>query len=243
MTFSIVGHCPRTGQLGVAVSTAVPAVGSMCPYVKPGVGAVSTQSWVNPYLAIEALERMERGEPGPAALQAVLAGDEARDVRQIGLVDVRGRAASWSGKLCTDWFGHLVDDHFAVQGNMLVGEATVSSMAAAYREAASRDLAERLLLAMEAGQAAGGDKRGRQSASLIVYAEEDYALLDLRVDEHPDPVAELRRIHGIARLQLMPFVAGMPKKKKRVAVAAPAEVVRMLLEPPPRRPGGGGSAP
>jgi uncharacterized Ntn-hydrolase superfamily protein len=242
MTFSIVGHCERTGQLGVAVSTAVPAVGSMCPYVRPGVGAVSTQSWVNPYLAIEALERMGRGEPGPAALQAVLAGDESRDLRQIGLVDARGRAASWSGELCTDWFGHIVDDHFAVQGNMLVGEATVSSMAAAFRAGASRDLAERLLLAMEAGQAAGGDKRGRQSASLCVYAEEDYALLDLRVDEHPDPVAELRRIHRIARLQLMPFVAGMPKKKG-IAVAPPPEVVRMLLEPPPRRPGGGGSAP
>ena len=242
MTFSIVAHCPRTGQLGVAVSTAVPAVGSMCPYVKPGVGAVSTQSWVNPYLAIEALRLMEWGEPGPAALHAVLARDEARDVRQIGVVDARGRAASWSGAQCTDWFGHVVDDHFAVQGNMLVGEATVSSMAAAYREAVTRDLVERLLLAMEAGQAAGGDKRGRQSASLIVYAEEDYALLDLRVDEHPDPVAELRRIQDIARLQLMPFVAGMPKKRG-AAVGAPAEVVQMLLEPPPRRPGGGGSGP
>jgi uncharacterized Ntn-hydrolase superfamily protein len=242
MTFSIVAHCPLTGQLGVAVSTAVPAVGSICPYVKPGVGAVSTQAWVNPYLAIEALQRMERGEPGPAALEAVLAGDEARGLRQIGLVDARGRAASWSGALCTDWFGHLVDDHFAVQGNMLVGEATISSMAAAYRAAASRDLAERLLLAMEAGQAAGGDKRGRQSASLTVYGDEDYALLDLRVDEHPDPVAELRRIHGIARLQLTPFVAGMPRKRGP-AVAPPAEVIQMLLEPPARRPGGGGRSP
>ena len=241
MTFSIVAHCRRTGQLGVAVSTAVPAVGSMCPYVKPGVGAVSTQSWVNPYLAIDALQLMERGEPGPAALQAVIARDEARDVRQLGLVDAQGRAASWSGDLCTEWFGHLVDAHFAVQGNMLVGEATVSAMAAAYRAAASRALPERLLLALEAGQAAGGDKRGRQSASLTVYGEEDYALLDLRVDEHADPVAELRRIHGVARLQLVPFVASMPRKKG-VAAAPDPEVMRMLLEAPPRRPGGGGSA-
>jgi uncharacterized Ntn-hydrolase superfamily protein len=241
MTFSIVAHCPRTGELGVAVSTAVPAVGSMCPYVEPGVGAVSTQSWVNPYLAIDALRLMERGEPGPAALQAVLRADEARDLRQVGLVDARGRAASWSGEGCTDWFGHIVDDHFAVQGNMLVGEATVSAMAAAFRASASRDLAERLLLAMEAGQAAGGDKRGRQSASLTVYGEEDYALLDLRVDEHPDPVAELRRIHRVARLQLVPFVASMPRRKG-AAVAPDPEVVRMLLEPPARRPGGGGGA-
>lgn len=242
MTFSIVGHCPRTGQLGVAVSTAVPAVGSMCPYVRPGIGAVSTQSWVNPYLAIDALRLIERGESGPDALRAVLAADDQRDLRQIGVVDARGRAAAWSGPQCTDWFGHVVEDHLAVQGNMLVGEATVSAMAAAFRAAASEDLAERLLRAMEAGQAAGGDKRGRQSAALRVHDEEEYARLDLRVDEHPDPVAELRRIHRIARHQLVPFVAGMPKKKG-TAIAPPPEVMRMLLEPPPRRPGGGGSGP
>jgi uncharacterized Ntn-hydrolase superfamily protein len=242
MTFSIVAHCPRTGQLGVAVSTAVPAVGSMCPYVKPGVGAVSTQSWVNPYLAIEALELMERGEPAAAALRAVLRGDESRDLRQVGLVDAQGRAAAWSGELCTDWFGHLVDDHFAVQGNMLVGDATVSSMAAAYRASASHDLAERLLRALEAGQAAGGDKRGRQSASLTVFGEEAYASLDLRVDEHPDPVAELRRIHHVALRQLVPFVACMPRKKG-AALAPDPEVMRMLLQPPPRRPGGSGQTP
>jgi uncharacterized Ntn-hydrolase superfamily protein len=242
MTFSIVARCPRTGQLGVAVSTAVPAVGAMCPYVRPGVGAASTQAWVNPYLAIEALDRMAQGEPAPEALTAVLATDDARDLRQIGLVDARGRAASWSGELCTDWFGHIVGDEFAVQGNMLVGEPTVSAMAAAFREAAAQELAERLLRAMEAGQGAGGDKRGRQSASLTVYDAEDYPLVDLRVDEHPDPVAELRRVHGIARLQLMPFVASMRKKSGAAAPPDP-EVVRMLLEPPPRRPGGGGSAP
>ena len=242
MTFSIVGHCPRTGQLGVAVSTAVPAVGSMCPYVRPGVGAVSTQSWVNPYLAIDALRLMERGESGPDARRAVLAADDQRDLRQIGVVDARGRAAAWSGPRCTDWFGHVVEDHLAVQGNMLVGEATVSAMAAAFRAAASEDLAERLLRAMEAGQAAGGDKRGRQSAALRVHDEEEYARLDLRVDEHPDPVAELRRIHRIARHQLVPFVAGMPKKRG-TAIAPPPDVMRMLLEPPPRRPGGGGSGP
>ena len=242
MTFSIVAHCPRTGQLGVAVSTAVPAVGSMCPYVRPGVGAVSTQSWVNPYLAIEALRLMERGDAGPAALDAVLAGDAERDLRQVGLVDARGRAASWSGELCTDWAGHLVAEHVAIQGNMLVGEATVSAMAAAFHGAASSDLAERLLLAMEAGQAAGGDKRGRQSASLCVYGDEEYALLDLRVDEHPDPVAELRRVHRVALRQLVPFVASMPKRKGAVAAPDP-EVMRMLLQPPPDRPGGGGSGP
>lgn len=242
MTFSIVAHCPRAGQLGVAVSTAVPAVGAMCPYVRAGVGAVSTQSWVNPYLAIEALRLMEGGLSGPAALDTVLSGDDARDVRQIGVVDHAGRAASWSGAGCTSWFGHIVGDGFAVQGNMLVGEATITRMAEAFRDSAGSDLAERLLLALEAGQAAGGDRRGRQSAALRVHDVEDYALLDLRVDEHADPVGELRRVFGIARLQLLPFVVGMPRKGAP-AGPIPEEVTRMLLMPPPDRPGGGGSRP
>jgi uncharacterized Ntn-hydrolase superfamily protein len=242
MTFSIVAHCARTGHLGVAVSTAVPAVGAMCPYTRPGVGAVSTQSWVNPYLALQALDLMQGGLAGPQALDRVLAGDDAKELRQIGVVDALGRAASWSGSSCTDWFGHIVGEGFAVQGNMLMGEATVTAMAAAFRGSQSLDLAERLLLAMEAGQAAGGDKRGRQSASLEVYGQEDYALLDLRVDEHPQPVAELRRVYAIASLQLLPFVAGMPKKGAP-AGGLPESVTKMLLTPPPYRPGGGGSAP
>jgi uncharacterized Ntn-hydrolase superfamily protein len=242
MTFSIVAHCPSSGQLGVAVSTAVPAVGAMCPFVRSRVGAVSTQSWVNPYLAIEALNLMEQGKSGPQALEAVLSSDDARDLRQIGVVDAQGRAAVWSGTACTQWYGHIVDEHFAVQGNMLVGAATIESMAAAFRASAPLDLAERLLLTMEAGQAAGGDKRGRQSAALKVMADEDYALLDLRVDEHPHPVAELRRVYAIARLQLLPFIEGMPKKGA-AAGALPDSVTRMLLTPPPYRPGGGGSAP
>ena len=242
MTFSIVARCPRSSQLGVAVSTAVPAVGALCPYIRPGVGAVSTQSWVNPYLALEALERMQAGAPAPEALEAVLARDEARDLRQIGVVDAAGRAASWSGSACTGWFGHVTGDGFAVQGNMLVGEPTVAAMAEAFAASAPLDLAERLVLALEAGQAAGGDKRGRQSASVKVFDREDYALVDLRVDEHHHPVAELRRVHSVARLQLMPFVTGMPRKGEP-AGGLPDAVTRMLLTPPPYRPGGGGSAP
>ena len=242
MTFSIAARCPRTGQLGVAVSTAVPAVGSICPFVRPGVGAVTSQSWCNPYLGIDAIRLMGAGQAGPDALASVLAADEARDVRQVGLVDAQGRAVAWSGASCTDWFGHIEGEGFAVQGNMLVGEATVTEMAAAFRASAPSDLAERLMLALEAGQAAGGDKRGRQSAALTVFGQEEYAVVDLRVDEHPDPVAELRRVLRIARVQLMPFVAGMPHRAGP-AVPPPAELIAMLLEPPPRRPGGGGSGP
>jgi uncharacterized Ntn-hydrolase superfamily protein len=241
MTFSIVARCSRTSQLGVAVSTAVPAVGAMCPFVRAGVGALSTQSWVNPYLALQALDMMAAGTPGPQALEDVLMRDDARHLRQIGAVDASGRASAWSGEGCTGWFGHVVGDGFAVQGNMLAGEATVTAMVRAFRASERRDLAERLLLAIEAGQAAGGDKRGRQSASLKVHSTEDYPLVDLRVDEHARPVAELRRIYTIAKLQLLPFVEGMPKKGGP-GTPAPEAVVKLLALPPPQRPGGGGSA-
>lgn len=241
-TFSIVGHCSRTGMLGVAVATAVPAVGAICPFVRAGIGAVSTQSWVNPYLASDALDLMAGGATAEAALAQVLAGDEAKDLRQIGIVDAQGRSAVWTGADCTTWFGDITGRGFTVQGNMLVGEATLTAMAEAFRGKPEDDLDERLLSALEAGNAAGGDKRGKQSAALRVHHEEDYAWLDLRVDEHADPVGELRRVHGIARQQLLPFVRGMPKKNA-AAGPLPDEVAEMLLMPPPSRPGGGGSAP
>jgi len=242
MTFSVVARCPRTGQLGVAVATAVPAVGSMCPFARAGVGAVSTQSWVNPYLALDALKRMERGASASDALAQVMETDEGRELRQIGVIDAQGRSAAWSGNSCTDWYGHIAEPGFAVQGNMLVSGATVESMARAMRASEPLDLAERLLLTMEAGEAAGGDKRGRQSASMMVVDAEDYPLIDLRVDEHHHPIAELRRVWGVAKLQLLPFVQGMPKKG-RPGEPAPDHVVKMLGVAPPYRPGGGGSAP
>ena len=241
-TFSIVGRCPRSGMLGVAVSTAVPAVGMLCPYVKAGVGAVSTQSWVNPYLAIDALRLMEEGASAPQALERVLAADDAAALRQIGAVDAQGRGTAWSGEDCTAWYGHIAGEDFSVQGNMLVGEETITAMAEAFRAGAGEDLAERLLRALEAGNAAGGDKRGKQSAALRVHDREDYPWLDLRADEHPRPVEELRRIAAIARLQLLPFVEGLPKRG-RPAGGLPDAVSEMLLAPPPERPGGGGSAP
>ena len=240
-TFSVVARCARTEQLGVAVSSAVPAVGSICSFVKSGVGAVSTQSWVNPYLALEALRLIDAGHTVQQSLHAVLASDDAKDLRQLGLVDHRGASAAWSGKQCTAWFGHAVAENFAIQGNMLTGAHVIESMATVMRASDSLDLAERLMLALEAGDSAGGDKRGRQSAALRVHEREDYPLLDLRVDEHARPVSELRRVYEIAKAQLLPFVRGMPRKG-RPAVAPPDEVTTMLALPPPQRPGGGGSA-
>jgi uncharacterized Ntn-hydrolase superfamily protein len=240
-TFSIAARCARTGMFGVAVSTAVPGVGGICPFLQAGVGAVSTQSWVNPYLGIDGIRLLAEGSNAEAALKQLVAEDPGRDVRQVGLVDRNGASAAWSGTDCTPWFGHVTGPDFAVQGNMLVGEATIAAMAAAFEQAATLDLPERLLVVLEAGQAAGGDKRGRQSAALKVVHREAYPYVDLRVDEHRHPVAELRRVFEVARQQYLPFIVGMPTRANPLG-NLPDEVGTMLLTPPPYRPGGGGSA-
>lgn len=237
-TFSIVARCAHSAQLGVAVATAVPAVGATCPHVRTDVGAACSQAWTNPYLARHTLDRIGDGATVQAALDATLNDDPERDRRQIGVVGRDGQVAVWTGADCTPWCGHATGDGFSVQGNMLTGPEVLDAMVAAIEKEAE-DLAERLLRALEAGQAAGGDKRGQQSAALIVVAEEDYPLLDLRVDEHQSPIAELRRVLGIARRQLAPFVAAMPGKTGPKPL--PQSVTDMLSLPPPARPGGGGS--
>ena len=216
-TFSIAARCPRTGMLGVAVSTAVPAVGGICSYIKEGVGAIATQSWVNPYLGIDGLKLLEQGLSAEETLARLLADDAGRDDRQIGIVDAQGRAAAHTGATCVDWAGHIIGEGFSVQGNMLVGAETVSAMAKAAAASEAFDLTERLMLVLEAGQAAGGDKRGKQSAALKVFHQEAYPWLDIRVDEHRNPVAELRRIFEIAKHQLLPFTKGMPTRQNLLA--------------------------
>jgi uncharacterized Ntn-hydrolase superfamily protein len=240
-TFSIAARCPRTGMFGVAVSTAVPGVGGICPFLCAAIGAVSTQSWVNPYLGIDGIGLLAEGLSAEAALDKLIADDPGRDVRQVGLVDRNGQSAAWSGKDCTAWFGHITGADYAVQGNMLVGEPTIKAMAETFEGAVGLDLPERLLTVLEAGQAAGGDKRGRQSAALKVVHQEEYPYLDLRVDEHRHPVAELRRVFEVARHQYLPFVVGMPTRANPLG-NLPERVGAMLLTPPPYRPGGGGSA-
>jgi uncharacterized Ntn-hydrolase superfamily protein len=235
-TFSIAARCPRTGQLGVAVASAVPAVGALCPYLRAGVAAVSTQSWVNPYLALRLLEGLAAGEGAEAAMAAALATDDRADLRQVGLVDASGAAAAWSGSGCTAEAGHRTGPNYAVQGNMLASPCVIDAMARAFEASAAQDLDERLMRVLEAGDEAGGDRRGKQSAALKIVDREAYPSLDLRVDEHASPIPELRRILTVARRQLVPFVAGMPRRDGP-AGALPAEVAAMLLQPPGDRPG------
>lgn len=241
-TFSIVGRCERTGQLGVAVSTADVGAGRLVTWARAGVGAVATQSWPSLYLAIDALRYMGEGLPAPEAVGRALADDPGRAVRQLGAVDAEGRSATFSGDECTTWYGGIGGPNFATQGNMLIRGETISAMASSFLETDAHDLAERLVRALEAGQAAGGDKRGRQCAALLVVDREEYPLWDLRVDEHANPVPELRRIFEVARTDLLPFVQGLPTRENPMGDLSDA-FIEMNMLPPPQRPGGGGSGP
>ena len=199
MTFSIVARDPETGAFGVAVSTAVPCAGALVPHVRPGVGAIATQSYTNVRLGIDGLRLLELGLSPEAALTSLLAEDEHRAVRQCAGVDSRGRVFACSGDQCVEWYGHRTGENYSVQGNMLVGKETIDAMAEAF-EVAQGHLSSRLLKALEAGQAAGGDKRGRESAALLVAPFGDAnGKIDLRVDLHDDPVAELRRVFNLLR--------------------------------------------
>ena len=196
MTFSIIARDPERGLFGVAVSTARPCVGAVCPYAKAGVGAIASQSRVNVRLGTDGLRLLELGLSPEVALTALLQEDPEAAIRQVAGIDSRGRVFAYSGDKCVAWYGHRSGEDYSVQGNMLVGEETIDAMAEAF-ERSKAHLATRLLEALEAGQAAGGDKRGRESAALLVPAPEGgdpRAEIDIRVDYHSEPVGELRRI-------------------------------------------------
>jgi uncharacterized Ntn-hydrolase superfamily protein len=195
VTFSIIARDPERGLFGVAASTAVPCVGAAVPHVKPGVGAIATQSYTNVRLGVDGLRLLELGLSPEEALTALLQQDPEAARRQVAGIDSRGRVFVYSGDGCVDWYGHRSGENYSVQGNMLVGKETIDAMAEAYASSTGF-LAVRLLEALEAGQAAGGDKRGRESAALLVapFGPDLWSKIDIRVDLHEDPVAELRRI-------------------------------------------------
>jgi uncharacterized Ntn-hydrolase superfamily protein len=204
-TFSIVAFDPETDSLGVAVQSKFLAVGSVVPWARAGVGAVATQAMANYNYGRRGLDLMAGGNSAEQTAEALISADEARDHRQIGVVDARGRAATYTGSECFDWAGGVTGEHHAAQGNILVGKETIEAMASAYEEA-DGDLAARLLGALDAGQRAGGDSRGKQSAALLVvregggYGGDNDRVVDLRVDDHPEPIRELIRIRELHTL-------------------------------------------
>jgi uncharacterized Ntn-hydrolase superfamily protein len=204
-TFSIVAFDPESDSLGVAVQSKFLAVGSVVPWARAGVGAVATQAMANYNYGPRGLDLMSEGNSAEQTVQALTSADEDREHRQVGVVDARGRASTFTGSECFDWAGGVTGKHYAAQGNILVGKETVGALASAYEES-DGDLATRLLEALDAGQGAGGDSRGKQSAALLVvregggYGGDNDRVVDLRVDDHPDPIRELIRIRDLHTL-------------------------------------------
>jgi uncharacterized Ntn-hydrolase superfamily protein len=204
-TFSIVGFDPETDSLGVAVQSKFLAVGSVVPWASAGVGAVATQAMANYNYGPHGLELMARGKTADETVEGLTFADKDREHRQVGAVDARGRAATFTGSECFEWAGGVTGEYYAAQGNILVGDETVEAMARTYTETQG-ELATRLLSALDAGQSAGGDSRGKQSAALLVvregggYGGDNDRAVDLRVDDHPNPIKELMRIRDLHTL-------------------------------------------
>lgn len=212
MTFSIVAKCPRSGEFGIAAATAMPAVGKLLTHAAAGVGAVATQARINPYLGIDGLAFLSQGMSADDVLDRLKETDPRFDLRQFAVVDSSGGVAAWTGTGCPDWAGALEADGFSVQGNRIAGRAVLEAAAETFRSLAERPLSERLLDALCAGDACGGDTKGERSATLYVVASEEYPLWDIRVDEHPRPLEELRRLHGVFEQDLLPQIRRMPTR-------------------------------
>jgi uncharacterized Ntn-hydrolase superfamily protein len=225
MTWSIIARDAESGAFGVAVTTKFFAVGALCPHAQSGIGALATQALVNPTFGPRGLRLLAEGKPAAAVLDALLASDAGRESRQLHVIDRNGTIAAHTGAECVSWCGHRAGESFSVAGNMLAGAAVIDDTAAAYREGAGRPFAERLLAALDAGQRAGGDKRGKQSAALIIYTSEEYPYLNIRVDDHPEPLVELRRLYEEAQRYYLPFMKFLPTR------ASPAGIYdRRIIE-------------
>ena len=203
MTFSLVAHDRAARQWGVAVQSKFLAVGSVVPWAEPDAGAIATQAYANPSYGPDGLALLREGLSAREVVDRLVGADEGRAERQLGVVDSAGAAAAWTGAECMDWAGHRTGDGYAAQGNILVGPETVDALAETFDAGAGRPLADRLLDCLAAAQSAGGDRRGQQSASLLVverdggYARMSDVLVDLRVDDHERPIDELRRIYAL----------------------------------------------
>ena len=212
MTWSIVARDPDTGYLGIAVATRFFAVGGLVPHIRGGIGAVATQAFVSPLYGTDGLALLASGKAPDEIIAELTARDAGRDQRQLHLINAEGRNAAFTGAKCIDWAGHLIDDNVSAAGNMLAGPDVVAETLATYKKAMDKPFIERLLEAMQAGEDAGGDKRGKQSAALLVHRDQDYPWLSIRADDHPDPLAELRRLYAVAQERYMHVAETMATK-------------------------------
>ncbi len=213
MTWSIVAREPETGNLAIAVATRFFAVGSIVPHIRGGVGAVATQAFASPLYGIDGLAMLAAGHAPGEIVEVLSARDEGREQRQFHLIDGRGSNAAFTGAKCIDWAGHLIDDNVSVAGNMLAGPQVIAETLATFKKTKGKPLAERLLKAMRAGEDAGGDKRGKQSAALVIHRDQDYAWLNIRADDSADPLAELERLYAVAQERYLHVAETMPTRE------------------------------
>jgi uncharacterized Ntn-hydrolase superfamily protein len=223
MTWSILAR-DEQGHFGVAIASKFFAVGSLCVNTRRQVAALSTQALMNPLYGPAGLDLISNQVPGSEAIQQLIAADEGREQRQVHILPVRGPAAAHTGAECIDWCGHLIGENFSVAGNMLAGPQVLEQTAQAFQDLSGRPLGERLLAALDAGQAAGGDKRGKQSAALKLHFDEDYPQLDLRVDDHEEPFVELRRLYEKSLERFQGFLECLPGRGRYSGLIVRAEI-------------------
>jgi uncharacterized Ntn-hydrolase superfamily protein len=226
MTWSIVARDPKTGAYAVAVTTCAFAVGARVPYGCGGVGAVASQSFTSPVAGTDALRLLQEGKSAEETLRIVMAADPGAANRQIHAIDRDGRTAAFTGGACVDWHGAVADRNVSVAGNMLAGAAVIGKTLETYLKKKSLDFDDRLLTALEAGQTAGGDKRGKQSAALRIWTDDVFAAFDIRVDDHPEPLVELRRLWRVAHQRYAPFQLAGPSRANPGGVLDRAELDR-----------------
>jgi len=224
MTWSIIARDETTGRFGIAVATKFFAVGSRVPYIASGFGAIATQALVNPYYGIDGLKLLRAGKNPREIVETLIAADAGQGSRQLHIMDAAGHIASHTGKDCVDWCGHVEGDGFSIAGNMLAGPQVLDETAKAYTYSNALPFAQRLIAALFAGEAAGGDKRGKQSAALLIHGSDEWSDLDLRVDDHADPLAELARLEQVSRERWVHFRPFMPTRQNPAGVTDRATI-------------------
>jgi uncharacterized Ntn-hydrolase superfamily protein len=237
VTWSIVVRDKRSGAFAVAVSTCAFAVGARVPHADGGVGALATQAMTNPTYGPRGMALLRAGAPAQAVVDILTAGDEGRDYRQLHVQDAKGGIATHTGVSCVPWCGHILGDGFSIAGNMLAGPEVIAATAKALEALADVPLPERLIRALKAGEAAGGDKRGKQSAALRIHTTEDYPFLDLRVDDHADPLAELARLEEVSRKRFVHVAHFLAKRHDPSGTWRPEEMDAILARVKPGQAG------
>ena len=224
MTWSIIARDHATGQFGIAVATKFFAVGARVPHIAAHVGGIATQALVNPYYGIDGVKLLREGRSPREVIDTLLAADSGRESRQLHIMDAGGRIASHTGRDCVDWCGHIEGRGFSIAGNMLAGAGVLDDTAKSYATNENLPFAQRLIAAMRAGEAAGGDKRGRQSAALLIHGDEEWSALDLRVDDHTDPLTELERLEAVSRERWVHFRPFLPTRKNPAGITDRATI-------------------